>query len=150
MMLLRGLLLSMSLCLPFTAAASEDEGVNMLVLSQDSDFFYQISKFLKEAQTFLLDNFDYNQNGVLEIGQELNDAIKYGEEIISGLIDIDQDGRAELHEMLQVLSDLGFFIKEEGIARFCEWVILENDRLSETQSWLRPIFSLMENQCLRR
>ncbi|SMF83165.1 hypothetical protein [Pseudobacteriovorax antillogorgiicola] len=128
------------------ALVYEDIRNGTLELQDDDSIFDQIGEFIEETKTFLLENFDYNGNGRIDFGPELNDALDTFKDIVVLLLDQNQNGTVEIEELKQAIDDLVTLVRDEITARACVGIITEAERVG---FWIhfRPILKGLYQRC---
>ena len=123
---------------------SEWEGIE--IYDEGGGFLDQIREFLDESYAFLLENFDYNNNGRIDFGPELRDSISEVNSIIVSFLDRVGDGKLARIEIRLFFEELFVLLRDEAVARACEVI---NEEAEKAGPWLpfRPVLKYLSEQC---
>jgi hypothetical protein len=129
-----------------TVMVLEEVQDGTVVLEQEGNPFEQIRQFIEETKEFLLASYDYNGNGRIDFGDELNDTLEMTKTIVTTLIDQDFDGVIEPEEVRALVDELLATAREQLTMLACDQV---NKAAEKAGSWIRfrPILNLLHQRC---
>ena len=129
------------------------ELIAMAMVAQDIDaleqgnLFDQIKQIIEETKAYLLENFDYNENGRLDRGSEIDDALGELEDVFISLLDRNDDGRLSKKEIAEALKELKVLLREEVEARACIEIIQKAQDKGDRLKFF-PVLRYLYNRCI--
>ncbi len=129
-----------------TAMVLQDIEDGLIVLEDESGLFDQIKQFIDETKTFILETYDFNGNGRIDFGDELDGVVEFGQSILLTLVDRDYDGVIEPEEVQAIVQELLATARQQINALACDQITAAAERAG---AWLRfrPILKGLFQRC---
>ena len=130
-----------------TAIVLQDMEDGVIVLQDEGNLFDQIRQFIEETKTFLLETYDYNGNGRIDFGEELDGVVEFGQSILLTLVDRDYDGVIQPDEIKALVDELLATAREQISVLACEQI---GNAAERAGPWLRfrPVLNALYQRCL--
>ncbi|MFW7381298.1 MAG: hypothetical protein ACOH5I_20960 [Oligoflexus sp.] len=129
-----------------TAMVMQDIQDGRIALRDDQNFFDQIKDFIQESKEFIMMTYDYNGNGRIDFGPELEAVIEFAETIIVALVDTNYNGVIEIEEVTVLIQELLQNVKSQLTGIACQGITKEAEK-SGRWLFLRPVLYSLYKQC---